>query len=67
MALRVETLEIWEIFQWITQEQSNNLNDVKKAHLEEEIGDVMIYLSNLADKFGLDPVGAAKKKRLCSR
>lgn len=58
----MEASEIVEIFQWLTQEQSNNLNNAKKAHLEEEIGDVMIYLTNLADKFGLDPVEAAKKK-----
>ena len=64
MALSVETSEIVEIFQWLTQEQSSNLDDAKKAHLEEEIGDVMIYLTNLADKFGIDPAKAAEKKMM---
>lgn len=62
MALSVEASEIVEIFQWLTQEQSRTLNEAQKNHLEEEIGDVMIYLTNLADKFGIDPVDAAKKK-----
>jgi len=30
--------------------------------LREEIGDVMIYLTKLADKFGIDPITAAKEK-----
>ena len=62
MALSVEASEIVEIFQWLTQEQSRSLNKSQKSHLEEEIGDVMIYLTNLADKFNLDPLEAAKKK-----
>ena len=62
MALSVEVSEIVEIFQWLTQEQSRNLDEAKKTHLEEEIGDVMIYLTNLADKFGINPIEAAKKK-----
>lgn len=48
MALSVEVAEIVEIFQWLTQEQSRNLDDAQKCHLEEEIGDVMIYLTNPA-------------------
>ncbi|MDA3835114.1 MAG: nucleotide pyrophosphohydrolase [Spirochaetales bacterium] len=62
MALSVEVAEIVEIFQWLNQEQSRDLDNAKKAHLAEEIGDVMIYLTNLADKFGIDPIDAAKKK-----
>lgn len=62
MALSVEVSEIVEIFQWLTQEESRDLDDTKKAHLEEEIGDVLIYLANLADKFDIDPIDVAKKK-----
>ena len=62
MALSVEVSEIVEIFQWLTQEQSHNLDKGQLSHLEEEIGDVMIYLTNLADKFNIDPIEAAKKK-----
>jgi dCTP diphosphatase len=62
MALSVESSEIVEIFQWLTQKQSSNLDENTKKHLEQEIGDVMIYLTNLADKFDIDPIQAAKKK-----
>ena len=62
MALSVEVAEIVEHFQWLTQEQSQNLPPEKLAEVREEIGDVMIYLTELADKLGTDPVEAAKAK-----
>ncbi len=62
MALSVEVAEIVEHFQWLTEEQSRNLPAGKLAEVREEIGDVMIYLTELADKLGIDPVEAAKAK-----
>jgi dCTP diphosphatase len=62
MALSVEVAEIVEHFQWLTEEQSRNLPPEKLAEIREEIGDVMIYLTELADKLGVDPVEAAKAK-----
>ena len=62
MALSVEVAEIVEHFQWLTEEQSRNLPPEKVAEIREEIGDVMIYLTELADKLGIDPVEAAKAK-----
>ena len=62
MALSVEVAEVVEHFQWLTEEQSQNLPSEKLAELREEIGDVMIYLTELADKLGIDPVKAAKVK-----
>ena len=62
MALSVEVSEIVEHFQWLTEEQSRNLPPKKLAEIREEIGDVMIYLTELADKLGIDPVEAAKTK-----
>src|ERR671911_2824959 len=62
MALSVEASEIVEHFQWLTEEQSKNLPPEKLAELREEIGDVMIYLTELAEKLGIDPVEAAKAK-----
>jgi dCTP diphosphatase len=62
MALGVEVAEIVEHFQWLTEEESKNLPPEKRAELREEIGDVMIYLIELADKLGIDPVEAAKAK-----
>jgi dCTP diphosphatase len=62
IALSVEVAEIVEHFQWLTEEQSCNLPPEKLAELRQEIGDVMIYLTELADKLGIDPVKAAKVK-----
>ena len=62
MALSVEVSEVVEHFQWLTEEQSRNLSAEKLAYVREEIGDVMIYLTDLADKLGLDPVEAARTK-----
>lgn len=62
MALNIETAELLEIFLWLTDEQSDNLDEKKLTNLKEEIGDVMIYLTNLASKFDLDPIQCAKDK-----
>lgn len=62
MALTVETSELLEHFQWVTEEQSSNLPPEKLQQVREEIGDVLIYLTRLADKLGVDPLEAAAKK-----
>jgi dCTP diphosphatase len=62
MALAVESSELLEIFLWLTEEESKKLNENQFANLKEEIGDIMIYLSNLADKFDLDPIQCAREK-----
>jgi len=62
MALSVEVAEIVEHFQWLTQAQSENLDSAKRAEIKEEIADVLIYLTRLADRLGIDPVQAAEEK-----
>jgi dCTP diphosphatase len=62
MALSVEAAELVEIFQWLSEDQSRNLTPEQKAHAAEEIGDVLIYLVNLADKLGIEPIEAAFTK-----
>jgi len=62
MALSVEAAEIVEHLQWLTQEQSRNLEPGKLNQIKEEIADVMIFLINLADKLGIDPFEAAVEK-----
>ena len=62
MALMVEVGELVEQFQWLTQEQSSTLPPDKLAEVKEEIGDVLIYLVNLCDKLGIDPMQAAFDK-----
>ncbi len=64
MALSVEVAELAEIFQWMTAEESRYVDDACKTHIAEEVGDVMIYLTMLADKFGLDPLSCAREKMI---
>lgn len=67
MALSVETAELMEIFQWLTPSQSSHVSPEILQHIEEEIGDIMIYLTTLAAAFDLDPVTAAHKKLVKNR
>jgi len=62
MGLSIEASELLEIFLWLTEEESHNLSERKLTDLKEEIGDIMIYLTNLANKFDLDPIECAKRK-----
>jgi dCTP diphosphatase len=62
MALSVEVSEVVEHFQWLTQEQSRNLPPEKLREIAQEIGDVMIYLVELSDQLGIDPIKAAAEK-----
>ena len=62
MALSVETAELVEIFQWLEGPESGTVDASTRQHIEEEIGDVMIYLTMLASRFDLDPIEAAHKK-----
>ena len=62
MALAVEVGEILECFQWLTEEQSQNLDPETIRKVKEEIGDVQIYLARLADQLGFSPLEAAEEK-----
>ena len=62
MALSVEIAEIMEHFQWLTQEQSYIKDTEKLEEIKQEIGDILIYLTRLSDKLGIDPLRAAKDK-----
>lgn len=54
MALSVEASELLEIFQWLTEEQSYNLNDSKKQHAKEEVADIAIYLLRICMKLNIN-------------
>ncbi len=62
MALAVEVAEIIEHFQWLTEEQSRDLDPETLRKVREEIGDVQIYLARLADQLGISPIEAALEK-----
>lgn len=62
MAMIVEAAELVEHFQWLTPEQSQALDAATRQAVAEEIGDVLIYLTRLADVLGIDPLQAAFDK-----
>jgi NTP pyrophosphatase (non-canonical NTP hydrolase) len=61
-ALTVETSELLEHFQWLTDDQSKSLSSEKLMSVREELADVLLYLIRLADKLEIDLVDAASKK-----
>jgi len=62
MALTVETAELQEIFQWLTEEASYDVDHETLGRIKEEIGDVMIYLATLSAKYDINPIEAAREK-----
>jgi NTP pyrophosphatase (non-canonical NTP hydrolase) len=62
MALSVEASELVEEFQWLTEEQSRNLDAERRERVRLEAADVFIYLLRITDKLGLDLVAAAHDK-----
>lgn len=62
MAMTVEAAELLEIFQWLTPEQSLNLDEAQRRHLGEELADVLLYLAQIADHAGVDLEAAVERK-----
>ena len=61
-ALSVEAAELLEHFQWLTPEQSARLGARCKHAVEDEIADVLLYLTRLADVLEIDLLAAAQRK-----
>jgi dCTP diphosphatase len=63
MALSVESSELVEIYQWISEEESNDSsNETIKNKTREELADIFIYLLKIASKLNIDLEEAALKK-----
>ena len=62
MALAVEAAELLEPFQWLTAEQSRQLDARQHEAVRQEIADVLIYLTRLADLLDIDLLDAAADK-----
>lgn len=56
MALSVESAELLEIFQWMTEAQSNDVkNDPKvMAKIEDEVADIFVYIMRILSKTEID-------------
>lgn len=64
MALAGEVGELLEIFQWLTEEQSqlSSLSEDQLAAATEELADVLIYALRLADKLDINLQDAISNK-----
>jgi NTP pyrophosphatase (non-canonical NTP hydrolase) len=62
MALIAEAAELIEEFQWITEEQSHNLDAEKLQRVKDEIGDIFIYLLRISGVLGIDILEAGYEK-----
>jgi len=62
MALIVEAAELVEHFQWLSEAESAALPPEKRATVEEELADILLYLVRLADKLDVDLAEAARRK-----
>ena len=61
-ALIVEAGELLEHFQWMTEEQSRELPPEKLEAVAAEVSDVLLYLVQLTNALGIDPIAAAQAK-----
>ena len=61
-ALAVEAAELLEPFQWMSEAQSSTLNATQRAHVEQEMADVLLYLLQLANVLEVDLLQAAHAK-----
>ncbi|MHB1514884.1 MAG: nucleotide pyrophosphohydrolase [Acidiferrobacteraceae bacterium] len=62
MALSVESAELLEHFQWLTEEESTALTPEKRGQVEQEMADVLLYLVRIADRLDIDLLAAARNK-----
>lgn len=62
MALSVETAELMEHFQWLSEEDSASLGPEQLNAVADEIADVQLYLARLADQLRIDLPEALRHK-----
>lgn len=62
MALIAEAAELVEHFQWLSEEQSQNLDARTHQAVRLELADIFIFLVRIADKLGVDLLQAAIDK-----
>lgn len=62
MALAAESGELLELFQWLSEEQSRQLDAAQRQLVAEEMADMLLYLLRLADELDVDLEMAAQDK-----
>jgi NTP pyrophosphatase (non-canonical NTP hydrolase) len=62
MAISAEAGELLEHFQWLTEQQSQEIEGNKKQEVAYEMADILIYLLRLSEQLDIDLVSAAYEK-----
>jgi NTP pyrophosphatase (non-canonical NTP hydrolase) len=62
MALAGEAGELLEHFQWLTEQQSAELDPEKKRQVAHELADILLYLVRLSERLDIDLLAAADEK-----
>jgi len=62
MALAVEAAEIMEHFQWLSEQQSEQLNEDKRREVAFEVADVFIFTLRLAQRLNIDLAAVVDEK-----
>jgi len=67
MAISVEAAELLEIFQWLSEEKSSQLDADLRQRASYEMADVLLYLLSMAEQLNIDLLQAARDKMLINR
>ncbi|MBW2938106.1 nucleotide pyrophosphohydrolase [Aureisphaera sp. CAU 1614] len=59
LGLNIEVAELQELFLW---KSDNEIQQIKKAEIENEIADIFIFLTYICDEFDIDLKTAINKK-----
>jgi dCTP diphosphatase len=59
ISVAVESSELLEQFQWLTEEESNNLPEERMAAIKDEIADVFLNLLRLSSLLNIDIIDTA--------
>ncbi len=63
MALSVESSELVEIYQWLSEEESNDkTNEKVMQRTREELADILIYLLRISSKLNINMEEAVLSK-----
>ena len=67
MSIAIEAAELMEHFQWLTQDQSRQLDDASTQQVGEELADVLCYALAMANELELDIATTVRAKMVKNR
>ena len=64
MALAVEASELMEVFQWLTESESEKLDEASKTNVALEVADIIMYALLICDRLEINMIDAIRQKLL---